>query len=972
MLYTEKMKRMKPVFALQLLRYAALSLVLFWVAGCSALLPPGLGPQPAEECISRGWPHDRSDLRPDPALVFGTLANGVRYVIMPNREPEDRVGLFLNIQAGSLHEADAQRGYAHFLEHMLFNGTTHYPPGTLVEYFQSIGMSFGADTNAHTTFDETVYKILLPDGGRKHLEEGMLVMADYARGALLLEEEVERERGIILAEKRTRDSASYRLYEKRMQFSLAGTRAAERLPIGTDEALARADAGSLRAFYDTWYRPENMILVVVGDTDLQLVREVITEQFSTLSAPTAEPLCFEYGKIDEQSTRALYVAEPEIGSTEVSIGSSWNTVPRIDSHDWQAEQVKWYVANTLLNNRLHKLISEPGSILTKAQTYAGIFLNRYGYATLSATVEGEKWQQALQLLNITLRQALESGFTDRELERGQKEIIAQLEKQVHTAGSRDSRHLANQIIHKLNSNEVFLSPQQELEFFGPVVKRLTLDEVNKVFRSLWAHKNRMLLVEGTAVIDAGTTVPEEVILDTFRQSEQTDLPAWENGSRIAFPYLPAPVATGLVVQRENLSALDMERVRYENGTVLTVKRTDFQPNEVLVAVHFGNGRLGEPQPGLGILAEAVVRESGLGGLTRSELEEALAGTSVDASFRVGPESFAISGKGLKGELELLFQLLRAQLVDPAFRPEAYALSMERFSQMYDQLSSSVEGMLRLKAEQFLAGGNTHYGLPPRDLFMQLGLDRVREWLTPVLAQGVLEVSVVGDIDLDEVVTLAGRYFGSLDRLAAPVGVTEQITFPAGEKRLWEADTNIDKALVMVAWPTDDFWDIARTRRLNILAAVLDDRLRLEIREKLGAVYSPAVYNAPSRVAPGYGVLRAMMTVDPAEADSLVAKVGEIATGLAERGITDEELRRSLEPSLTSIKDMMKTNRYWMESVLSLSSRHPAQLQWPLTIREDFAAITAADISGLAAHYLKADRAAQVIIRPAATGVERTE
>ena len=185
-------------------------------------------------CISTGWPHEGSDLAPDPSLRFGRLDNGLRYVLLANREPRDRVALYLNVQAGSLHETDDQRGVAHYLEHMLFNGTTHYPPGTLVEYFQSIGMGFGADTNAHTSFDETVYNLLLPSGKPEVLAEGLKVLADYARGGLLRETEVERERGIILAEKRSRDSAESRVGKEQLRFDFAGTLVAERDPIGTE------------------------------------------------------------------------------------------------------------------------------------------------------------------------------------------------------------------------------------------------------------------------------------------------------------------------------------------------------------------------------------------------------------------------------------------------------------------------------------------------------------------------------------------------------------------------------------------------------------------------------------------------------------------------------------------------------------------------------------------------------------------
>lgn len=959
------MQTMKPDAVLFVQRISLTILALFLLSGCIQLQQSGTRVGSAEQCIAQGWPHDKSDLRPDPALLFGTLENGFRYVIMRNGEPADRVGLYLNIQAGSLHETEAQRGYAHFLEHMLFNGTTHYPPGTLVKYFQSIGMSFGADTNAHTSFDETVYRILLPAGDRRNMEEGLLVMADYARGALLLEEEVDRERGIILAEKRTRDTAGYRLYEQRMRFSFAGTRVAERLPIGTDEALASADASMLRFFYDTWYRPENMLLVVVGDIDVDLARELISERFAPLSAPAVTPPdCIEYGKIDEQSSEALYLYEPEIGSTEVSISSRWNTVPRIDSYDWQSEQVRNYVAASLMNNRLMRVIGEPGTPLTKARSYSGIFLGRFGYSTVTATVEGQKWRQALELLNITLRQALESGFTARELERVKKEITAELEKQVQTAGSRDSRKLADQIIRKLNSNEVFLSPQQELELFAPVVDRLTLDEVNKVFKSLWAHKNRQLFIAGTVEIHSDQISPEEVILHVFGQLEKQDLPAWDNGGDISFPYLPIPEKSPSVIQRERFEDIEMERIVFDNGTVVNIKPTRFQPNEILVAIHFGNGRLDEPLPGLGILAEAVVQESGVGGLNRSELEEALAGHSVEVAFKVGQESFTLHGKSLSTEFELLLQLAVTRLLDPAFRPEAYQLSMERFSQMYDQMASSVEGMLQLEGERFLAGGNTHYGMVPRHRFMQLQLEQVQDWLVPVFDTAQLEVTVVGDMDSEEAVALVGRYFGTLQREKTTEIRSEEIYFPKGALLDLEAATEIDKALVVIAWPTDDFWDIARTRRLNILASVLDDRMRLEIREKMGAVYSPVVYSVPSKVAPGYGVIRAMMTVDPAQAEYVTDRVGEVAAELAEKGMKDEELRRALEPSLTSIRDMMKTNRYWLESVMALSSRHPEQLDWPLSIRSDFAAIAAVEVSEMASNYLRPEHAARIIIRPA--------
>jgi len=913
-------------------------------------------------CISRGWPQDISDLQPDPKIRFGSLENGFRYAIMENHEPKNRAGLYLDVQAGSLNEKEEQRGLAHFLEHMLFNGTTNYPPGTLVEYFQSIGMSFGADTNAMTNFTETVYNILLPDGKREHLDQGLQVMADYARGALLLEDEVDKERGIILAEKRTRDSAGYRLYQKKTQFFFAGTRVPERLPIGTEKTLEKADSELLRNFYDAWYRPENMILVVVGDVDPATAEELITDHFAKFSNPQKEPACYNFGRVDEKGTDVLYVHEPELGYTEVSINTRWNETPTGDSKANQSRELKEYVADSLLGNRLKKIVNRPGSPITEGQAYSGIFLQQVGYASVTARTEAEKWQESLELLNMTLRQALAEGFTETELDRVKKDIAADLEKQVKTEGSRDSRKLARDIIAKLNSNEVFLSPEQEHDLYTPMLASLTIDEINGVFKKLWSHDNRQVFVGGTANI-AGSNDGEEAVRKAYVASLQQKVSTWTNGKVTAFPYLPVSDVPPEIAEQKDLSGIGAQQVRFANGTVLNIKQTDFQPNEVLMSVHFGHGRLAEPREGLAMLAEALVNESAYGQLTKNQLDDALAGKNVQLSFNIGEESFQLNGGALTGEFELLLQMVQTQLLDPAFREDAYRLVMDRFRQMYDQLQNSVEGVMQLRGERFLAGGNIHYGLPPQEKIDELTLSQVEQWLVPVFRNAQLEVDVVGDISPDKVIALSGRYLGNMTREKTTEEQRVDIVFPSAGKMAERVDTSIDKALVVVAWPTDDFWDISQTRRLNVLASVLDDRLRVEIREKLGAVYSPVVYNMPSRVAKGYGVMRSIMTVDPAQSGIVADKVREVAGRLADSGIQEDELHRALEPTLTSIKDMMRTNRYWLQSVLALSSRHPEQLRWPLSIQSDFASITAEEVGGLAAHYLQPDNSAEVVISP---------
>ena len=914
-------------------------------------------------CITRGWPQDNSDLRPDPSLLFGRLENGLRYVIMANHEPKNRVGLFLDVQTGSLQETDRQQGLAHYLEHMLFNGTTHHPPGSLVEYFQSIGMGFGADTNAHTSYDETVYKLFLPHADHTTMAKGLEVMADYARGALLLEKEVDKERGIILSEKRARDSARSRVYKKKMQFAFAGTRVARRDVIGTDKTINAANAALLRDYYDTWYRPDNMILVIVGDVDPATVEIMVKQRFAALRSAGRPIHCPAMGRVIEDGVAAFYLYEPDLGYTDVTLESLWNVPPVVDSKQVEQRRIQEDLVGIMFDNRLQHLVQQPKSPLTKAHFYTGRFLEQYKYSSIASQSSAKNWRPALRLLDQTLRQALTWGFTLDELQRAKKELVTALTKQARGADGRKSSELANELIRDLNNNTVFMSPAQELALYGALIDQITLTDVQAVFRSLWPAR-RLVEVAGTADLRAKTPTPEKAVLDVLQKAGQANLIPWMGKTSAKFPYLPVPETTARIIAKNSFPRIGVDRYRLSNGVVLQMKQTDFTPDEFAVTMTLGNGRQGGPLPGLGLLSEMVVNDSGLGGLTSEELEAALAGTSSRVRFRVGEESLEFSGTGLREESELFFQLLAAHVQDPAFRQEAYQRSRERISQMYAQLKSSVEGMMQLEGERFIAGGNDRYGLPLYSDLNQRTLEQVKAWLAPVFKESRLEISVVGDFDKKRVLELVRKYFSGKGRreisgIRAGKGA---IQFPSGRILKKYVASATAKALVVVAWPTDDFWDISRTRRLSVLASVLDDRLRKQIREELGATYSPYVYNRSSRVDPGYGVLRAMMIVAPDQAESLAGRLRQVAAELARQGVQDDELGRALQPVVTSIKDMVRTNRYWLESVLVLASRHPRQLEWPLTIQKDFAAITASEITALAKKYLQPDVAAEVVFR----------
>ncbi|MDM8524615.1 insulinase family protein [Desulfococcaceae bacterium HSG8] len=939
------------------LKYIIIFIAISFIPVTSVPLAKEISP-----CFSTLWPHEKSDLSPDPALIFGKLPNGFRYVLMENKEPRDRVSLRLNVQAGSLNETDDQQGLAHYLEHMMFNGSENFPPGELVKYFQSIGMAFGSDANAHTGFSETVYDVLLPTGDRKSLEEGILVIQDYAKGALLMESEVERERGIILAEKRTRDSVSYRTYVASMKFLFAGSQITERMPIGTEAVIRKADQARLKAYYDAWYRPENMVVVMVGDFDIKVAEPLIKSAFGKFSARTPARPCPETGVIKHEGIRSFYHFEKEAGNTKTSLQAVWNREPEPDSPDYQKNMIMQYLGNSILDNRLEAMIENPNNPFTSVSIYSGIFLNRIGYAKLSARSAPENWKKVLTLLENSLRQALEFGFTPSELDRVKKEFIAELDAAVLKKDTRDSEGLSDLIIDNLNDDKVLMSPEQEKELYAGFVESLTTGKVDEAFAGVWNKDHRLILVTGNASVSEKDKSPEDVILAVFEESAKKGVTKPAEDKAIKFPYLAEPETAGAVKGRTEIPDLGIEQIDFENGVRLNLKKTDFKKNEVTAAVSFGPGRKAEPAPGLAMFATSLVNRSGLGRLTENELDRALAGKNTSVRFGVKENCFLLKGSSVSPEIPLLFQLLYAHITDPGYREDAYNLVRRQFGQMYDKLSHTIEGAMQLSGERFLAGGDSRFGIASREATGKLALEQVRDWTDPSENPG-LEISVVGDFDPEIVKDLAARYFGTLPLRKKVEEKEESLEFPVGESLTTEVETDVDKGMVIMAWPTEDYSDISRVRRLSVLANVIDERLREEIREKLGATYSQYAYNNSSRTYAGYGVLRCVLYVDPGMSEKIIKKVRRIASELAEKGPTEDELRRALDPVLTSIKDMMRTNRYWLSTVLKGSARYPKQIEWCRTIQEDYASVTVQDIALLAKTYLDKNKAAEIVIKP---------
>ncbi len=413
-------------------------------------------------CAAPAFVHETSDLPVDPAARFGVLPNGMRYVIYPNKEPQGRAALRLLVQAGSLHEQEDQRGVAHFLEHMAFNGSRHYAPGSLVEFFQRMGMSFGGDTNAFTSFDRTQYLLELPQTDETTLAEGLRVFSDYAEGLLLLPEDIDQERGIILSEKRTRDTVAFRTFLAQFGFMLEGTLLPQRMPIGVEEVITHAPRERFTRFWDAWYRPERIAVVAVGDFDPAGVERLIVAAFSSFTARAPAPSGPELGVLPAfTGIRTHFHAEPEAPATTVSLTSLTPYVAEPDTAANRLRRLPRDLAVAMLNRRFGELAKKEEAPFSGAQASASEVFRFMHEASVEVVCRPGQWTAALAAGEQELRRALAHGFQPAEL----REVVAayanDLDQAVKTAATRRSAGLADRIAHGLVEEEVFTHPADE-------------------------------------------------------------------------------------------------------------------------------------------------------------------------------------------------------------------------------------------------------------------------------------------------------------------------------------------------------------------------------------------------------------------------------------------------------------------------------------------------------------------------------
>ncbi|MFC4725738.1 M16 family metallopeptidase [Glycocaulis abyssi] len=956
-------------------------ILLLALAAC-ADDPAHTGDVPAGDAAAGGieteFAHLTSGIPADPGIRFGQLDNGMRYAIMPNSTPSGTAALRLVFNVGSLAEAEHQRGLAHFIEHMAFNGTTNVPEGEMIPLLERYGLAFGPDTNAFTGQEVVGYQLDLPSVEEQIVKTGLFLMRETATEMVMDQDAIDSERGVIRSEMRYRDTPIQRFLMSYYGFLYPDTLVAERSPIGTLDVINNAQRDAFMEYYQDFYVPQRALLVVTGDIDADAIEVMIrdgfdielpglevsaVEGFSTWQAPADAPAHPDIGTVSAvDAPRFGYFHDPEV-FTLITYDVIVPGVPRPDSAQARVESTLRQLGNAIVQRRLQSQINSGLSPLVQANfSYTNDFdlAHRAGVFAVSSP---ERWREGLAVVEQEVRRALEHGFSQAELDEQMSNLRTSVRNSVNAARTRRTPELADGIWQGWLGRSTLHHPSWKAEWLEASEDQLTLENVEAAFRAIWAAAPAQIYVAVNEPLEDG----EAAVREAWSESQSTPVDPMDEVDANEFAYTDFGPA-GEVVSASYVEDLDFHQIVFANGVRLNVKQTDFEDNIIRIRAEFGAGDLTpQPTPAAGTILGAVFGGGGLEAHDRDELQRLLAGRSVGYGLGVGADSFSFTSATTPDDFELQMQVLTAFMVAPGWRDDG----LNQFRSIAEEVrrgqnAQAVQVAVN-RVSRMLRNGDPRWGFPEAGEIAAFTMDHARLLVAEALSTAPLEITIVGDITRDDAIAMTARTFGALPQRAdswPDYDEARQLGFPdpRADPAVVEFNGQADSGMANIYWPVGDAFDPRRARALDLMAEVYNLKATERFREREGATYSPIVSSQTSTIFPGFGFLWVGLDVDREDVGRMYAIADELAAAMAAGDISEDELQRARQPVLERLNQSMESNRMWL-SQISRSQTYPERLDRLRTAVEDYNAVTAEEIAALASEYLSPEQAYRVSILP---------
>jgi zinc protease len=884
-----------------------------------AVLTPALGAQA---------PRLSTPLPADPAVVTGRLPNGFRYLIRRNARPEKRAELRLVVNAGSILEDDAQRGLAHFVEHMAFSGTRRFPKSSIVNFIERVGMRFGADLNAYTSFDETVYMLQVPTDTLALVSTALDILEDWAHDVSFDSAEMRRERGVVVEEWRTGRGAQERVQNRQFPVLLQGSRYVLRIPIGTKENLESfADSLAVR-FYRDWYRPGLMTLVAVGDFDPKEMEAQVRSRFSRLVNPPAPRPRLLAAVPDHDETLISIETDREYPYSLVALLWKKAHDSTRTAGDFRRQLVAAFY-DGMMNARLSELTQRPDAPFAAAFTGRGSIVRTKDLYQLGALVKESGFEAAADALLAEATRVAQFGFTQTELDRQRTELLRALEQQYAERDKTNSGEFAQEYVGSALSGDPILGIADEQALTKSLAPSITLDEVNGLARSSFTTRNRVVLV--TAPEKPDLRLPDAgAMLAIFARASGATLAAYVDSTSDA-PLVPALPAAGRIVKERPLPESGILEWTLSNGARVLLKATDFKADEVLFYGSKPGGISLVPTEEL-LDAEAagtVGMVGGLGEFSAVTLAKKLAGKVASASASPGRYADVVSGSASSRDLETMFQLAWLRLTAPRVDTNAFAATRNQVRAMLSNQQNSPEHVF---GDTVRATMSQHH--PRVRLMGPATLDSVDAARAMALYRermangGGFTFFLVGSFSPDSVRTLVERYLASLpatgrrespkdEGIRPPAGVVEKTVFKGTEP----------KAETRLVFTGPCAYSYPARHALASLRELLTIRLREVLREEKGGTYGAGVQGSCSNTPYGHYELTVYFGSAPERAGELSAAVLAVVDEIRAGTISDSNVTKIREIQLRSHETALKQNDAWLRNMADADEDGRDQRDW---------------------------------------------
>ncbi len=864
-----------------------------------------------------------SPLPVDSKVKMGALPNGMQYWIREHATPPGKVGMWLHIASGSVNEEDDQQGIAHFLEHMAFNGSKNFPPGSLIKFFESLGMRFGADQNAFTSFNQTTYILGLPDTKLEDLDKGLLYFADVAFRLDLSEGEIDKERKVILEESRSRKGARQRMTEILLPILLPGSLAAQRLPIGKDPIIKALKRDRFLHYYRKWYVPGKATLLVVGDLKAEAVEAKIKAHFSDWKPAAKPPQDADPGIKPYTETRAAVITDKEVTVAEVSASTIRAMQPLKTVGDYRTRVIQ-NLGGWIMNRRYRELIQQGKAPYQGAYTSVSSWLSVCTYITAEARGKPEQWEPMLVALLKEVKRARDFGFLEQELADAKKATLAGAKQAAKTESTRNAHAFLGSMNSSVSEKRKPISAAQSLELLTQLLPGITLEDVSKTFKANFSPEALLFMV--TLPEKEGVSVPtKEQILAAAKKAETSEVTALKAKERPKSLLTKEPTP-GQVKKQQEDEDLKILSVTLDNGVRAHLRQMDFKKNQVWIQLTMPGGELLETAEtrGFGQAASLAFAQKASKSLSSTDIRNLMTGLQVSVGAGVGRDAFTVSISGSPDDLPKGLELAYLLLTEARIEPAALKLWKTRKLQALEQAKSNVSVQRSNAWRALVYGNDLRVAMLTKEQIENITLEKAQAWLDQKLLTAPIEVGVVGDIDRAKALEWVKTYLGGLPKREYDAGKVDKY-----RKLKWakgpliqkvEVDTITPKSLVLLGWRGADATKVEENRGLFMAQRILQARLRDEIREKRGLTYSTGCFNVPGRFYKDTGFLGIVFSADPEKADEAAKLARKIVEDFATGGPTEEELQTSRKQFKVELEKSQQEPSYWLGVLTDLDYR----------------------------------------------------